>query len=130
MLDGRSEQVIYSLSPQTATQSSTRRACGTKAILPSDRGAHRVCGPGSMSVKRLSEHRDAFWHGDARVFLALHLQRDVAGLAGGAQDLCNPLIVEIERVPFAAARIRLGLDEHGLGRDGFKLFIGIFEEVL
>ena len=46
------------------------------------------------------------------------------------QDFGDTLVVKVEGVPFPAAGIGLGLNKDGLGRDGGKFLVWVFEKIL
>jgi hypothetical protein len=66
---------------------------------------------GTLRVEAGANGRQAFGHGGVRGLAAFHFPRDVAGIAGVAQDFGDPLVVEVEGVKLAAAIVGLRLDE-------------------
>src|ERR1041385_1874556 len=80
-------------------------------------------------AKGLAQHRNTLRHTTVSAFLAFKFEGDVTSVIHFGQDLCDPFIIQVERVPFAAPVISLGLDKHSLGGDQFQSFVWIFEEV-
>src|SRR5258705_7774400 len=64
----------------------------------------RPAGPDqTTSGERLPQHRDAFRHRRVRGLLAFHFERDVAGVVRSEENLRDSPVVQVKRVPFAAA---------------------------
>ena len=72
---------------------------------------------------------EALRHGRGRVLLALHLERHPALVAGLAQDAGDPRVVEVERVPLAAAVVRLGLHDDRVRRELLEPGVRVAGEV-
>src|SRR5947208_10610856 len=66
--------------------------------------------PRRLRSKGLPQHFDTLRHGDVRIFFPLKLQRHVTAVIHAGQDFGNTCVIQVERVPFAAAVIGLGLN--------------------
>src|SRR3954471_12784756 len=72
---------------------------------------------GWLGRKRTSKQLQAFGHGAVWIFFAFEFERDVSGVTRITEDFRDPLVIEIERVPFATTKISLRLHEDSFGRN-------------
>src|SRR5437899_11774466 len=66
------------------------------------------------SPESLSQQFNTPGHRRVRWLFALELQRNIPVVVCISQDLCDALVIQIKRVPFAPAKISLCLDEDRL----------------
>src|SRR5262249_9528546 len=76
-----------------------------------------ICMLGGLDLEGFPQNAQALGYAGFRIFFALEFQGDVAVVIRLAERASDAVVIEIERVPFAASVVRLGLDEHGFGRD-------------
>ena len=56
-------------------------------------------------------------------------QRNITAIIRVAQNLADARVINIERIPFAAARISFGLHQNRVGRQSFHLRIFVFQKI-
>src|SRR6266436_5380152 len=81
------------------------------------------------SPESLSQQFDTPGHRSLRRFFALELQRDVPVIIYLGQNPGDALVIQLQRVPFAAAKIGLGLDEHRLRGDLLELLVRALQKI-
>src|SRR5574340_939917 len=62
-------------------------------------------------------------------FAALHFKRNVSAVTGPAQDAGDALVIQFQRVPLAAAVVRLGLHDGRVRRQLFDAGVGVAGEI-
>src|SRR5262245_21212841 len=83
----------------------------------------------SDAFKRLLEFGETLGDAGKGVVLAFELERDVTVVVVAAEELGDTAVVEIERVPKAAAEVGLHLHEAGFRRELFQPVVRVFQEV-
>src|SRR5438094_299581 len=85
--------------------------------------------PRRLRSKGLAQHFDTLRHGDVRIFFPLKLQRHVTAVIHARQDFRDACVIQVERIPLAAAVIGLGLNEHSLRRYLLQFVVRILQKI-
>src|SRR5262245_12264801 len=114
------------LLPKAGPGRSSIQPCGegsSKRAWRSPYMSRRTC----SSAERLPQRLEAARHTRFGVLLPLELQRNVTTVAGLAEDAGDAVVIEIQRVPDAAAVVGLGLYQAGARGQGLLLLVDVLQ---